>query len=294
MVKFWKIKGIGEKVKIKAYEQPVRTILLYGMETRPVSRAQVTRLECFQTRVLRRIGNSQSHITHESNEDLRVRLGVPSVESFLIRTRIRMWQKLCDNPIQSVITSLTGRIHGEEKWGSTPHLQQLVGDLQHLSNQGGPHVEAKLAKTGKINLDMHKGGMLSSLTKAQTHKALCYTSKCENRQPKIMQPPVEATFACNVVGCNSTFTTHHRLQTHRVRTHGYRDLYRSLVENEYCPMCGSKFASKVGAMNHIQKVCGVKGTEEEREKKVKLIQIDRRVATGEITALQASLLKNAT
>jgi predicted secreted protein len=58
-------------------------------------------------------------------------------------------------------------------------------------------------------------------------------------------------------------------------------------------MCKSKFASKVGAMNHIQKVCGGKGTEEERDKKVKLIQIDRRVATGEITALQASLLRNA-
>ena len=63
--------------------------------------------------------------------------------------------------------------------------------------------------------------------------------------------------------------------------------------DEYCPMCKSKFASKVGAMNHIQKVCGVKGTDEERTDKVRKIIFDRKVASGEINAISASLIRGA-
>ena len=70
-------------------------------------------------------------------------------------------------------------------------------------------------------------------------------------------------------------------------------MYRSIVIDEYCPMCKSKFASKVGAMNHIQKVCGVKGTDEERAEKVRKIIFDRKVASGEINAINASLIRGA-
>ncbi len=70
-------------------------------------------------------------------------------------------------------------------------------------------------------------------------------------------------------------------------------MYRKLVIDEYCPMCKDKFASKVGAMNHIQKVCGKKGTEEERAEKVRRILLDRQVASGEVGAINASLLRGA-
>ena len=290
--KFWKIKGIETTVKVKAYEQLVRTILVYGIETRPVSRAQMTRLECFQTRILRRIGNSQSHITHESNEDIRQRLGVPSIDSFMTRVRLRMWQKLACNPIPSVITALTGRIKGSNKWGSPPHLEQLIRDLESLAEKGGPKIAAKLAKNGKISIDLSPEGPIAMLTKSQTQKAMGYTSGCEHQPPK-QGPLNEAKFVCDYAGCQASFSDNHRLQTHRVRTHGYRDMYRNLVVDEFCPMCKSKFASKVGAMNHIQKVCGVKGTDEERAAKVRKITFDRQVASGEISVINASLIRGA-
>ena len=108
--RLWKLKGVTEETKVRAYCQLVRTILVYGIEARVLSRAQVTRLECFQTRVLRRIGKSQSHITRESNDEIRLRMNEPSVDSHICRTRLRMWQKLFSNPIESVISAVTGKL----------------------------------------------------------------------------------------------------------------------------------------------------------------------------------------
>ena len=52
-------------------------------------------------------------------------------------------------------------------------------------------------------------------------------------------------------------------------------------------MCKSEFASKHGAQNHIQKVCGKKGTEAERKAKVDSILRKRAIASGEISAISA-------
>ena len=202
--------------------------------------------------------------------------------------------KMCSNPIQSVVTALTGRIKGEGKWGSQPHLKQLIQDLQHLQQQGGPKITANIASNGKPTADLSKSGHISMLTKSQTNKALCFESRCESRQLKMAEPPGEAMHVCDFVGCVENFKTFHRLQTHRVRTHGYRDTYRRLIVDATCPMCGTKLASKVGAMNHIQKVCGTKGTEEERSEKVRIILINQRLARGEITELQAAFMRNQT
>ena len=289
--KFWKIKGIDLQTKVKAYEQLVRTILVYGIETRVVSKAQMTRLECFQTRVLRRIGQSQSHITHESNEDVRLRLGVPSIESLMTKVRLRMWQKLASNPIPSVMAAVTGRIKGETHWGSGPHLRQLVDDLKQLGEMGGPQIECKISKQGKIKVDLSVNSQVATLTKKQTQCAVSHVSRLEKAQPK-MGPQNELKFYCDSPGCTSSFSTPRQLQTHRVRSHGYRDQYRKLVIDEYCPMCKSKFASKVGAMNHIQKVCGTKGTEQERADKVNRILLERRIQSGEISSIGASFIRS--
>ena len=58
-------------------------------------------------------------------------------------------------------------------------------------------------------------------------------------------------------------------------------------------MCNGKFASKVGAMNHIQKVCGTKGTQQERDAKVSEILLRRRIQSGEISSIGASFIRSA-
>ena len=276
--KFWRLKGVTTETKIKAYEQLVRTVLVYGLETRVLSKAQLMRVECFQTRVLRRIGESQSHLTHESNEDVRDRLKVPSIDSFLARTRIRLWQQITVNPNPAVISAVTGRIEGEESWGSAPHLQQLCKDLSLLARQGGPDIPSNISKRGKVILDLSTTGPIATMRKQQSNKVLNSSSMCEVKTTHTVPLETDLTFVCDQAGCTASFTTNHRLQTHRVRSRGYRDTCRSLVVDEYCPMCNNKFASKVGAMNHIQKVCGTKGTEEERGNKVRKILLARQVA----------------
>ncbi len=53
------------------------------------------------------------------------------------------------------------------------------------------------------------------------------------------------------------------------------------------PCARVNFASKHGAQNHIQKVCGKKGTEAERKAKVDSILRKRAIASGEISAISA-------
>ena len=52
-------------------------------------------------------------------------------------------------------------------------------------------------------------------------------------------------------------------------------------------MCKAEFASKHGAKNHIQKVCGKKGTEDERKTMVDLILRKRSIESGEVSAMSA-------
>ena len=133
---------------------------------------------------------------------------------------------------------------------------------------------------------MGKHGQIASLTKAQTNKVASFVSKCETRKPSTFGPHNDTTFVCEVAGCNAKFSDNHRLMTHRVRTHGYRDVYRNLIIDKNCPMCNGGFASKTSAQNHIQKVCGKRGTEAERQQKVNEIKRKRAIASGEISAMQ--------
>ena len=285
--KFWKLKGVSLEVKAKAYEQLVRTVLLYGLESRQLSKAQVMRVECFQTRTLRRIGNSQSHITHESNEELRDRLQVPSIDSFLTRTRLRLWRQITNNPNSAVMTALTGRIEGEDTWGSHPHVSQLCSDLRLLSERGGPNINAHVDARGKITVDLSPDGPIATLRKKQTNKVMSCISRCEAKKLQPVEEAPDEMFLCEAFGRVASFRTKHRLQTHRVKTHGYRDTYRNLIVDEICPMCKGKFASIHGAKNHIQKVCGTKGTEEERAEKVRRILLERQAKEGKVAPISA-------
>ena len=198
-----------------------------------------------------------------------------------------MWQKLFANPIDSVISAVTGRIMGAQKWGSEPHVKQLTNDLGVLAERGGPVIKAKIGKNGQLITDMSQKGQLALLTKKESNKVLTNLSMCENKHHQAIGPQNDETFLCDVNGCNGKFSTLHRLTTHKVRTHGYRDIYRCLVIDKFCPMCKNEFASKHGAQNHIQKVCGKKGTEAERKAKVDKILRNRAIVSGEISAISA-------
>jgi hypothetical protein len=156
-----------------------------------------------------------------------------------------------------------------------------------LPKGGGPVIKEKIRKNGQLITDMSQKGQLALLTKKESNKVLTNLSMCENKHHQAIGPQNDETFLCDVNGCNGKFSTLHRLTTHKVRTHGYRDIYRCLVIDKFCPMCKNEFASKHGAQNHIQKVCGKKGTDAERKTKVDSILRKRAIASGEISAISA-------
>ena len=196
---------------------------------------------------------------------------------------------MANHPNSAVMTSLTGRMVGEETWGSQPHLTQLCDDLMLLTEREGPPIRARVDGRGKITVDLSPTGPIATLRKAQTNKVMSYISRCEEKKtrPEIEVNP-EEMFSCDAFGCSASFRAKHRLQTHRVKTHGYRDLYRNLIVDDTCPMCKGKFASIHGAKNHIQTVCGTKGTEEERAEKVRRIRLERQVKEGKVTPISAA------
>ena len=287
--KLWRLKGVTEMTKVSAYCQLVRTILVYGLEARCLTKAHLLRVECFQTRVLRRIGHSPSHITHESNEDLRLRLSVPSVESWLIRNRLRLLQRITTKPVDTVWAALGGKIEGNVTWGSQTHVNQIRKDLNVLNEVTEVNIQLKMLPNGRMNLSSTFLAQIKALTKGQTNKVLQFTSAAEFRGLKIAGPANEPKFVCEEQGCGSSFASHKSLQTHRMKSHAYRDKYRCLVIDNTCPMCKSTFAQKESAKNHIQKVCGTKGTEEQRDAIIRNILRERRIKGGEVPLIQAFL-----
>jgi len=83
--KIWRTPLLAIKEKIQVYKTLVTTVLLYAAETREFSPAQLARLESLQMRHIRRISNTPTHLTLESNVEVRTRLVVPSITSSIAK-----------------------------------------------------------------------------------------------------------------------------------------------------------------------------------------------------------------
>jgi hypothetical protein len=81
-------------IRVEIFKTLVLTVLLYNLHVRVIAGWQMRLFERFQTRVLRGIDGKGRHITRETNECLRRRLGVPSIESLLRVRRILFWQTM--------------------------------------------------------------------------------------------------------------------------------------------------------------------------------------------------------
>ena len=102
------------------------------METRDVWGQQLLRLEVCQLRHLRRIAKRPSHLFHDTNEDLREMLGIPSIEAWLSKLRLGMWVKIANNPIPEVMAACFGA-RGIGEHGRTGVRDEMVlSDMARL------------------------------------------------------------------------------------------------------------------------------------------------------------------
>ena len=72
--------------------------LVYGLECWALTRGQMRDIEHCQTRALRWLARSPAHLYNESNEELRQRLQVPTVESWLRLARLRWLRSALRKP----------------------------------------------------------------------------------------------------------------------------------------------------------------------------------------------------
>jgi hypothetical protein len=81
-------KQLATKVKINVYRVTVMATLLYGAETWNLTAADQRRLEAFHHGCLRRILRV-SYMSHTTNEEIRKRAGLQSIEAHIRQRRLR-------------------------------------------------------------------------------------------------------------------------------------------------------------------------------------------------------------
>ena len=256
----WRLSPLPLQKKIHLYNSLVLSILTYAAEFRQWSTAQLERLEAVHMRHLRRISRSPSHIDHESNANLRERIGVPSLTSQLRFRRLKWFRKLLTNPDEPTWTGAWGSFAHPSRESPnpvTPFMQEaLKADLWSLA----PLLNWNLQYPSN-HIGQEWWEALKLTTKAQLGKILSYDSLVEKNLRKTYGPENLPTFEC--LDCGRKFVTKAKLQTHRSSAHEWREPLRKLVkatgsEKFSCRLCNSLFKNKQGAQLHVQRVCAPK------------------------------------
>ena len=261
LVKFWRSRTLPLSNKITLYNSLVRTLLTYGMEARVLATSQISRLESAQTRHLRRIGESPAHIEHESNELLRARLKSPSIESWLRKLRLGMWNKLASHNQPAVTNSVLGGMNFDSHECNRERTKQLKDDLLECAKIAPLQFGLTLSHDNSVRTDKFMWKSLAGLSKSHIHKTLTYWSMADRRNATRLGPSRELKFICDT--CGGKYGTNAGLQTHRTKAHSVVHPLRSLVTSNICPLCNAILADPRGAQLHVQRVCAKKYTTEQ-------------------------------
>ena len=262
----WRLSHAELDKKLGWYSSLVQSILLYGLETAVLQEGELTRLECTNTRFLRRVAKSPVHLTHETNESFRDKIGASSVATILSLRRLRLIQKALQFPEDNliVLASMFGTFAFEDHESPTAYTSQrlalLSKDLQHLhARVSATDPETALPAlhgigNGHIQLNRETMQWLHDAPKAHLLKILRAYSPAERSSKKRQGPSINPMFEC--LTCHKAFPTMQALQTHRWGAHRIRNEYKALVTDQTCPVCKHKFANKAQAEKHISTICG--------------------------------------
>ena len=172
------------KLKVELFQQYELTVLLNGMECRNLTKTQLSKLERYQIRQLRHLAHSPAHIYRESNEKLRRRLGVPTIESRLRRSRLNNLRNVFQHP--DINQQLIAVLFGTSQWdprepetGNLPYMKQMHDDIVALYKQVGI-IKDMLPITWAYNTVNHSmRTWLAQRTHGDLDKVYKYTSTTE-------------------------------------------------------------------------------------------------------------------
>ena len=131
----WKRKEISLKTKVKVFKAAVLPVLLYGAETWNVTAQDVRMLHACYLRCLRRLIHKSSYYDHVSNAEVLRQCGLPSLQTLLMRQRLRWLGHLCRMPssrtprqvLFSKCLQEGPHYHPAMRW-----VDLIMQDLQHL------------------------------------------------------------------------------------------------------------------------------------------------------------------
>jgi len=241
---------LSTALKVTLYCTMVRSVLVYGLETGHITKAQGERLEKLQTRALRWLSRTPAHITGEPSETLRARLKVPTIESYLRWRRLSWLQNALGHPEThvQVLASLFGRVSWDmqvPQWHDTEYLRMLHQDIATVLS-----VESSSLGTHPMDSTLLK---VRDLSKADLRKVLTYHGTWERAQRVQYGPRNAPVHKCDL--CSEAFDTLQRLALHRYSRHGIRNKWRHIATTQ-CPGCHMTFASLETARRHITRnVC---------------------------------------
>ena len=272
LTKIWRMENIQLKEKIIIYKTLVTSLLTYATETRIWSNAQMEQLEAIQMRHLRRIAKSPVHITLESNEELRRRVGVPSMTSLIRQRRLRLWHTTCLNKVEEIVAVMWGKDGDETDKLEQLELdreKQLLSDITVVINERQlDRNNFNLNEKGELEIGEKTWKQIGELKKADFKAILTEESEVEKRRKTTFGPKDKPQWECTQ--CNKKFETKKGMIIHKVKTHNYRVEHRKLVQEvqkgeskHKCLLCNKIYASKQGAQLHLDKHCAHKYTADE-------------------------------
>ena len=270
----WRHRTLAVCRKVMLYKALVRTVMLYSMECRVLPKSQLQRLEAAQTRHIRRIIKEPAHVNRLSNEGVREKAGIESVQSWLQKLRLGLLRKMVREPNQAVWAAIFGWIgqglpDGRVK--KTERIDLIRDDLTELIRRLDMEWEGvgwRERGGSRVKISQAVWELVAKTSKKGINKVLRYDTEVEGRRRARQGPDREPTHVCVEAGCGKAFPSFAQLQTHRMGAHNYRVEARRLVSGSTCLICKKQYADQRGAQLQVQRVCLRRATEAQLEEAI--------------------------
>ena len=252
---------IPENVRLMLFQSLILSILLYGAETWVLTDALESSLNVFYMRCLRRIMRAPrapvEGYERETDEQVRARAGVSTIEALIQQRRLAYAGSLVRNPL--------------------PALGALLQDLAGAKNSWPDFVLQDLrAVHAAMPADL-RAALGDPATEAQQWQSFireapaAYRSACRRLRTVVsrhttvpvvcanllkLAPAEVAMYTCLQCPAEAArvFTSNKALRTHAMRVHGARKLACSYIagDSSRCPACAKVFPTHKRALDHLE------------------------------------------
>lgn len=214
----WRTAAVTDKTRKLFYLSLVRSVFLYTAEIKIWAKQDQTALERFQTRALRRIFRSPAHITKESGDELRLRVGRNSINPVIFETS--QAEAVPGNPksetLGAVKVAFLGLMFGETQFPqetNTPFLKTIGQDIRALAGHFATAQDIQNQQAGHAMWEW-----FSEVPDTKLDRVLIYQAQNGSVQEKLRDLPTDPLLACPEC---STHLLHmrksHRFSAHKVR-----------------------------------------------------------------------------